>query len=116
MKTVYVCSPFRSSTPEISRKYYAYAIDLTRRVALAGMVPITPHLYLPLALDDNAVDERRIGLDCGLELLLKCDCVLVGDSYGISSGMAAEIDKAKANEIPIFYDKQMLDEMKICFV
>ena len=39
--------------------------------------------------------ERKIGLEAALELLEKCDAVIVGQRYGFSEGMAAEIEKAK---------------------
>ena len=47
-----------------------------------------------------------------LELLEKCDAVIVGQRYGISEGMATEIEKAKQLNIPVFYRDQNIADFK----
>ncbi|MCM1119353.1 MAG: hypothetical protein NC543_08340 [bacterium] len=48
-----------------------------------------------------------LGLEAALELLGKCDAVVVGQRYGISEGMAAEIAQAKKLNLPVLYrDKE----------
>ena len=103
MKIVYICSPYRGDT----NKHTIYARRLVERVLRDGDAPICPHLYLPQILDDSKPSEREKGLSVGLELLRVCDKVLVGNNYGISEGMAAEIEKARALGIQICYTNML---------
>ena len=49
MKTVFICSPFRGNEKENAEKAKFYA-----RIAIGtGAVPIVPHLYFPMFLDDK---------------------------------------------------------------
>lgn len=99
MKKVYICSPYRGDT----NMHTIYARKLVTRVLRDGEAPICPHLYLPQVLDDSNPAERAQALSVGLELLKACDKVLVGNRYGISEGMAAEIEKARELGIDILY-------------
>ena len=108
----YVCSPYRGKTPEQVQVHFNYAVDLTREMLLYGHCPITPHLYITACLNDDDPDERKIGLEAALELLKKCDAVIVGQRYGISEGMAAEIETAKQLNIPVFYRDRNITNFK----
>ena len=46
-----------------------------------------------------------MGIDCGLEILRKCDeiWVFITEVYGITSGMKEEINVAKSNGIKLKY-------------
>ena len=90
-KLVYVCSPYRGET----EKHRKYAKELTRAVLEAGGVPVTPHLYIALVLDDKEPEERKLGLSAGHELLRNCPFILVGGKFGISEGMRSEIELAR---------------------
>lgn len=90
MKAAYICSPYSGDT----KRNKEYARELTKLALNAGFAPITPHLYITECLDDNKPGERRIGLSAGLELLKRCNIVIVGTRYGISDGMQAEIATA----------------------
>lgn len=89
-KLCYVCSPYRG---DIERNV-AYARKLTKLALDAGLVPITPHLYLTQVLDENNPAQRGIGLTAGLCLLYQCSHILIGVDYGISEGMWNEIKAA----------------------
>lgn len=84
---VYVCSPYRGDT----ERNVTYAKELTRAVLEYGYTPITPHLYLTQALNDEIPKERELGLLAGQELLKHCEYILIGWRYGISDGMQQEI-------------------------
>ena len=68
---------------------------LCRIVALRGFIPIAPHIIFTRFLDDRNVNERELGLTCGLELLKLCEEIWVFSFDGISQGMQLEIDSAK---------------------
>ena len=80
-----------------------YAKTLTRAALLRGECPVTAHLYMTQCLDESIEGERKIGLAAGTEILRRCDLVIVGMKYGISEGMAAEIQCAKDRGILIEY-------------
>lgn len=100
-KLVYVATPYRAKNIIQKIKHIRYAKKVTLEVLLKGYVPVTPHLYLARVLNDKYPDERALGLETGQQLLLHCDCIVVGIQYGISKGMDEEINLAQKNNIPI---------------
>lgn len=107
MSIYYICSRYCGKDKAEVDKHIQYAKDLTRKVLLHGHCAITPHLYITDCLNDSDPDERMLGLEAALELLEKCDAVVVGQKYGISEGMAAEIAQAKRLNLPVLYrDKE----------
>lgn len=88
MAKIYVCSPYSG---DIERNI-GYARELCRKVVLQGDIPIAPHLYFTQFLDDTSAKERELGMAIGLDLLEQCDGIIVGCKYGISKGMAKEIE------------------------
>lgn len=90
----YACSPYRGNIFKRIRNR-RYARELTERAINAVFTPITPHLYITQVLNDKITAERRRGLEIGKDLLNVCEIVLVGGKYGISAGMAAELELAE---------------------
>ena len=98
---VYICSSFRSDTVKgmfrnmkAARVYTFYTY-----IHVAG-VPVAPHAYLPILLNDHNENERALALSLGLQLLENCDRLFVcGDR--LSYGMYGEIAEAAKRKIPI---------------
>lgn len=84
---IYICSPYRGDVMR-NKEYARY---LTRVALVNGFAPVTVHLYLTEVTDDNNPAERRMGMTAGLEILRQCEYILIGDRYGITSGMKEEI-------------------------
>lgn len=112
MKLVYICSPYRAEDKETLQRNIDYAKELTKESLLRGECPVAPHLYMTQCLDDNVDQERTIGLEAGIEILRKCDRVIVGMRYGISKGMKAEIKKAGQYAIQILFDDDEEEDIK----
>lgn len=74
---------------------YSICKHLTKLALQLGYTPITTHLYLTQVLNDNNPTERRQGLKAGGNILNACDTIIIGARYGVSAGMAAEMDAAK---------------------
>ena len=87
---LYVCSPYRGDT----KRNKEYARQLTKAALNNNFVPVTVHLYLTEVTDDNKPEERRRGMAAGMEILTHCKYILIGDRYGISEGMKAEMAMA----------------------
>lgn len=95
---VYICSPFAGDIKtniEAARRFSRFAVD-------NGYIPIAPHLLFPQFLNDKKLEERQLGLFFGNVMMSKCAEVWVfGEN--ISSGMEAEIKRAKRKNFRIRY-------------
>jgi hypothetical protein len=95
---VYIASPFAGETEYNISKTRGYC----RFAVSKGCIPLAPHLLYPQFMDDGDKEERELGLFFALVLLGKCDELWVFGEK-ISTGMAAEIAKAKKRGMPIKY-------------
>ena len=107
-KMVYIASPYAGDIEinvERAKRYSRFA-------AMNGVIPIAPHLLFPQFLDEACADERNIGLYCGLALLDKCSEVWVFGNR-ISTGMAAEIERARYRNLTIRYFNTNCEEVLV---
>lgn len=97
-KLIYLCSPYRGDV-----KYNTQmAMLIGREIAMRGMVPVIPHLYLPMLLNDDDEHERDLGLDAALVLLGYCDEMWIyDDNRTPSDGMAQELAEASTRCMPV---------------
>lgn len=98
---LYVCSPYRGDT----KRNKEYARKLTRAALDNGFIPVTVHLYLTEATDDTSPEERVRGMAAGMKILENCKYILIGDRYGISEGMKAEMTFAAVKGKIMLYEK-----------
>lgn len=100
-KKVYVCSPLKAPTKEGIEANRVSAGEYAKLVSsMFNCRAVAPHAVLPLLLDDNDPKEREIALDFGLKYLATCNALVIcGDV--ISSGMEAEIARAKLLNLPV---------------
>ena len=98
---LYVCSPYRGDT----KRNKEYARKLTRAALDNGFIPVTVHLYLMEATDDTNPEERVRGMAAGMKILENCKYILIGDRYGISEGMKAEMTFAAVKGKIMLYEK-----------
>lgn len=70
---------------------------------LRGDAAITVHLYMTQCLSEENEKERNIGLTAGMDILRRCDGIIVGEKFGISEGMSREIRCAKDSNMTIEY-------------
>jgi len=96
-KLVYICSPLRGDIERNIIKAQSYC----REAVELGVIPIAPHVYFTQFLNDLIPEERKIGMELGIELLKKCDEVWVYGIQNQSEGMKAEIELAKELGIPV---------------
>lgn len=97
MDKVFICSAFRGNVEENIRKAKEYC----RWAAVEnGAIPIAPHLLFPQFLDDNDPEQRKLGIEMGLELLAECKRLFYfGDI--VTEGMSKEITRAYVLGIPV---------------
>ena len=102
---LHLLSVFRrcGSNVNNARRYSRFAVD-------KGYIPIAPHLLFPQFLDDDNPEERELGLFFGNALMSKCAEVWVFGSR-ISSGMEAEIKRAKWKDYRLRYFTEECQEV-----
>lgn len=105
---IYVAGPYRSST----REGVELNIQAARAVGLLccrkGWSPIIPHAntgHLD-AVDPSIGDE--FWLASTMELLRRCDAVVLVPGWDRSSGTKAEIEEAQRLDLPIFSSENTL--------
>ncbi|MBI5994030.1 DUF7768 domain-containing protein [Clostridium perfringens] len=101
---VYICSPFSGDiegNTQRARAYSRFAVD-------QGAVPLAPHLLLPQFMSEKT--ERDLALFMDIVFLGRCEQLWVFGK-NISSGMAAEIDKAKQKKMKIRYFTEECQEV-----
>ena len=103
---IYVCSPFAGDIETNianARRYCAFAVK-------QGYIPYASHLFFPQFLSDDDPERRELGLFMGMVFLDGCrECWVFGSR--ISSGMAAEIDRAKKRGLAIRYYTEQCEEV-----
>lgn len=93
---VYICSPYSNDPPGNTKK----AIRYSRFAVDKGVIPIAPHLLLPLYMDEEKERDEALSMD--LLILNKCDELWVfGDE--LSAGMKTEINEANRRGMKIRY-------------
>ena len=102
---VYICSPYAGDVEanvKAAQRYSRFAVD-------TGYLPVAPHLLFPQFMNDRDIKERQLAMFFGNVLMSKCAEVWVFGSY-ISSGMEAEIERAKRKNYSIRYFSTDLKE------
>lgn len=103
---VYICSPYSGDTEKNvinARRYSRFAVD-------RHYLPITPHIYFTQFMDDNVPEERNTAIFMNWVLMSKCiELWVFGET--ISSGMKAEIERAKRKKMKIRYFTEELEEV-----
>lgn len=113
MKLVYVAGPFRAITAkgknncwQVQRNIMA-AMELALEVWKTGHAALCPHANTMFFQDaDGIVDD--VWLEGDLEMLRRCDAVLVTPDWQRSSGARAEVAKASEWGIPVFFNIEQL--------
>ena len=103
---VYICSPFAGDLEKnvvAARTYSRFAVE-------QGYIPIAPRVLFPQFLDDSDPKERELGLFFGNAIMSKCSEVWVFGSH-ISSGMEAEIKRAKWKNYRLRHFTENLEEV-----
>lgn len=111
MKLVYVAGPFRAK-PDPSNQWVQWQ-NVLRAAALAlevwklGAACICPHLNT--AFYEGSA-PANVWLEGDIEMMRRCDAVLMTEDWMNSTGAIAERSHAHAEGVPIFYDIKSLSE------
>ncbi len=97
VRLVVVESPYAGKSAEDINKNIVFARACLRDCFLRGEYPFASHLLYTQngILDDGNPEERKLGIDAGLEWVKVADATVVYTDMGITKGMQQGIDKAK---------------------
>ena len=99
MRLVYVAGPFRGPNAWEIEENIRRAERLALEVWRLGAACICPHTntrHFQGAAPDS------VWLEGDLEILCRCDAVILAPHWSASSGARAEVERAKALSIPVF--------------
>jgi hypothetical protein len=101
MKVVYVAGPFRGPSSWDIECNIRRAEELALEVWRRGAAALCPHTNTRF-FQGAAPDEVWLAGD--LEMLARCDAILMTGDWARSSGARAEHDYAVEHGIPVLYD------------
>jgi hypothetical protein len=114
MKLVYVAGPFRAKSAYIEGHQDMFAVqeNIMRAMKLGlevaripGLFPVIPHAN---TMFFTAAAPDAVWLDGDMEMLRRCDAILMTEDWQRSSGARAEHQEAIERGIPIYYDVETL--------
>lgn len=106
MLVIYIAGPFRGNSAWDIEQNIRRAEELSLEVWKRGMVALCPHCNTRF-FQGAAPDE--VWLDGDLEMLRRCDAVLLAPGHERSEGTKAEIAYAKERGIPVFHSLVALE-------
>ena len=103
MKLVYVAGRYRAPTPYQVSRNIAAARSVGEQVCALGLAayPVIPHCN---TAHFDGLREDEFWLAGTLQLLRRCDCVMLVPGWESSSGTRAEIREADGLALPVFDD------------
>ena len=101
MKLVYIAGRYRAKTL-VGRLWNIWkARRAAKRLSREGWCVVCPHMNTAM-LDGHQPDS--FWLDCGLELLARCNAIYMLEGWQWSVGACREWQLAKELELDIYYD------------
>ena len=104
-RVVYIAGPFRGKDAWAVERNVRRAEELAYAVWAVGGVALCPHTNTRF-FDGTLTDE--IWLEGTLELLRRCDAVLLAPGWQLSAGTLGEIEEANRLRLPVFHNIQVL--------
>jgi len=107
MRLIYCAGAFSAPTREGIDANIARAIDVGLEVAALGHMPIIPHANTgdPRFM---AAQRHEFWIEGTLELMTRCDAVVLVPGHEESPGTRGEIAEARRLGIPVFNDVKTL--------
>lgn len=105
IKVVYIAGPFRGKDNWAIAQNVRNAETVAFEVAQAGFMPLCPHTN---TANFHGTLSDEFWLSGTLELLRRCDALVLVPEWGHSTGTRAEIEEATILGIPVFYSVKAL--------
>ena len=99
MRVIYIAGPYRAATPYLVEQNIRSAEAMMLAVAELGLTALCPHTMTRF-LDGTGTDEYWLAAT--LELLRRCDAVLLCYGWERSAGTLGELAEARAMGLPVY--------------
>ena len=106
IKLIYVAGPYRAALPYQIQTNIHRAWRLGVEVAKLGAMPVIPHAN---TAHMDGLQSDDFWLEATLQLMRRCDAVLVTPDWERSFGARGEVEEAKRLGIPVFYGLSTLE-------
>lgn len=100
MKVVYIAGKYRGPTPWDVEQNIRAAEEVAARVAAMGLMPQVVHPMTRFIGGSNS--DEQFWVDGTLEIMRRCDAVVLVPGWDKSTGTRGEIAEARALGIPVF--------------
>lgn len=101
MRRVIIESPFHGGDDKEAARYLQYARRAMLDSLQRGESPYASHLLYTQVLDDGCKEQRRQGIEAGLQWGTVSQATVVYRDYGVSSGMHIGIRAAERGGRPV---------------
>lgn len=109
MKVIYIAGPYRANTERGTVENIRAAEAVAIKVWKAGYIALTPHLNTRLF---GGICSDEVWLEGALELMSRCDGMVLVPGWELSGGTITEIQEAKNMNIPVFTNVEELNVNK----
>ena len=106
MKLVFICSPYRGDIDGNKTRAQRYC----RFAYTQGAAPIAPHLHNTQFLDEDILEERKVGIELGLQLLRRADELWCFGNR-LTEGMEIELKTAQQMKLKVRYFTDRCEEV-----
>ena len=115
IQLVYVAGPYRAATREAVAQNIAAARHVGRIVAQIGMMPVMPTVNTAMFdFDFPGIGDDKFWIEGTIELMRRCDAVVMVDGWQFSQGATGELEEARRLGIPVYTTTiQMAKDMGI---
>ena len=107
MRAVYIAGPFRGVNAWTIEQNIHRAEALAAQVCRLGVLAVCPHTMFR---NFQGLLQDAFFLDATLELMRRCDAVVLTDDWEQSGGARCEVVEAGLQGLPVFYSLQELAE------
>ena len=102
---VYIAGPYRAPTLHEIQCNIDEAREVAVWVAQQGFFPVCPHLLEGLCMHDiNQKDNGQFWVEATLELMRRCDAVMIAGDWHHSAGTRGEMIEAVRLGIPVYQE------------
>lgn len=101
MRRVILESPFRGANYREFDRNQRYLREAMRDSLMRGEAPFASHRLYTGCLDDDILEERKLGIDAGLDWGAMAEATVVYTDLGVSPGMQIGIERARAEGRPV---------------
>ncbi len=113
MKLVYVAGPYRAETREGVAQNVAAARHVGQLCVRKGWFPVLPTVNTAhFDHDFPGLADDQYWLDGTMELMRRCDAVVLVDGWQYSSGALAEIEEARKLGLKVYLSSNLLPQLQ----